>query len=109
MMLVSALLPWLFSGIGSRYRYLMLLSSYFLFFGLATRNRNSTPDTDNYIDYINWGSTNGGLHDAEFLAAKTLTAHIYMTHCLPHVNRFAAAISAEDDPVLSMQAEWLQR
>lgn len=46
---------------------------------------------------------------AEFLSAKTLSARIYMTHCLPHVDRLAAAIIAEDDPVLSMQADWLQR
>ena len=70
MMLSIALLPWLLSGLGNRYRYLLVLASCFLFFGLATRNRNSTPDTDNYIDFINWGSTNGGLYDAEFLASK---------------------------------------
>lgn len=46
---------------------------------------------------------------AEFLSAKTLSARIYITHCLPHVDRLAAAIIAEDDPVLSMQADWLQR
>ena len=46
---------------------------------------------------------------AEFLSAKKLSARIYITHCLPHVDRLAAAINAEDDPVLSMQADWLQR
>ncbi len=46
---------------------------------------------------------------ADFLAAKNVTAQIYITHCLPHVDRLATAITAEDDPVLSMQAGWLQR
>jgi alkylation response protein AidB-like acyl-CoA dehydrogenase len=46
---------------------------------------------------------------SDFRAAKSVTAQIYITHCLPHVGRLASAITAEDDPVLAMQAEWLYR
>jgi dienelactone hydrolase len=45
----------------------------------------------------------------EFRAAKSVTAQIYITHCLPHVGRLATTIMAEDDPVLAMQPEWLSR
>jgi len=46
---------------------------------------------------------------SDFRAAKSVTAQIYINHCLPHVGRLASAITAEDDPVLAMQAEWLYR
>jgi len=45
----------------------------------------------------------------EFKAAKTVTAQIYIAHCLPHVGRLADVINTEDDPVLAMQPEWLYR
>ena len=46
---------------------------------------------------------------APFLSAKKVTAQIYITHCLPHIQRLAAAIVAEDDPVLAMDTGWLAR
>ena len=70
MFLPTALITWLIAGLEKQYRYLLVLLTCFLFFGIATRSRKSTPDTDNYIDFINFGSSNGGLHDAEYLASK---------------------------------------
>lgn len=70
MIVLSSLFSWVLFLAKHKYRYVVVLLNIFIFLGIATRSKYATPDTDNYIDFINFGSSNGGLHDAEFLASK---------------------------------------
>ena len=68
------MLPWVLIGMGVRYQTFVPLSVLFIFLGISTRNRASSPDTDNYIDFINLGETEGtgGLNDIEYLSTRLL-------------------------------------
>lgn len=50
-----------------------------------------------------------GAFSADFIEAKKLTARIYMSSCLPHIDSLSKKIMIGGDPILKMQPSWLSR